>query len=191
MTDGLTLRRLEESDVTAVQRLIEADPDYTQRVSGSPPGPDEAHRLLTARPATLAPDQKVVLGVFCGTGLVALIDLLRGWPDAGTVHIGLLQVHPQHQGQGIGRRAHDLLLDWIHGWPEVTQLRAAIVETNAEHAAPFWQALGYTAFGPPKPYEQGAVSTTVRLWTRPVVSSIQPVKSRPSPPPGAVVGHVA
>jgi GNAT superfamily N-acetyltransferase len=172
VTDELTLRQLEGSDVMAVQRLIEADPDYARRVSGKPPGPDEAHHLLTERPPTLAPDHKVVLGVFRGTTLVALIDLLREWPDAGTVHIGLLQVHAQYQGQGVGRGAHDLLLRWIKEWPKATQLRAAIVETNAKHAAPFWEALGYTPTGPPRPYEQGAVRTTVRVRTRPVVSSV-------------------
>jgi RimJ/RimL family protein N-acetyltransferase len=172
VTDQLTLRHLEASDVMAVQQLIEADPDYATRVSGNPPGPDEAHILLTQRPPNLRPDQKVVLGVFRGTELVGLIDLLRGWPEAGTVHIGLLQVHARDQGQGIGRAAHDLLLRWIKQWPEATQLRAAIVETNAEHAAPFWQALGYTPAGRPRPYEQGAVRTTVRPWTRPVLSSV-------------------
>ncbi len=77
-------------------------------------------------------------------------------------------MHSGRKGQGVGRRAHDLLLDWIEEWPEVTRLRAAIVQTNAEHAAPFWEALGYRTVGPPRPYEQGSVRTTVRLWTRPL-----------------------
>jgi predicted GNAT superfamily acetyltransferase len=77
-------------------------------------------------------------------------------------------VHAQRKGEGVGRRAHDLLLDVVEAWPEIDLVRAAIVETNAEQAAPFWAALGYTPEGTPRPFEQGSVRTTVRVWTRPV-----------------------
>ncbi len=70
------------------------------------PGPDEAPDLLIGRPATLASEQKAVLGVFRGNTLIAVIDLPRGWPDPVTAHIGLLQVHPDQRrarGPVIGK----------------------------------------------------------------------------------------
>ena len=63
-------------------------------------------------------------------------------PEPVTAHIGRLQVHSGCKGQGVGRRAHDRL-DWIEEWPGIPRLRAAIVQTNAEPAAPFREALGY------------------------------------------------
>lgn len=167
----LTLRALTASDVAAVQQLLEADAGYAERVTGRPLGPNAARDLLEARPPTLSLDDKVVLGVFGDSQLVAVVDLLRGWPQAGTVHVGLLQVHALHQRRGVGRQVHDLALRWLEAWPEATQLRAAIVETNIEQAAPFWQALGYTPSGAAKPYFDGTLHTTVRIWTRPKVSS--------------------
>lgn len=163
-----TLRPLLAEDGAALQALIEADPDYVLRVSGRPPGRDEAQDLLADRPPHVSEDRKVVLGAFRDDALVAVIDVVRGWPDPETAYVGLLQVRAGSKGQGVGRHAHALLLDWLARWPEVTRLRAAIVETNAAEAEPFWAALGYTPSGPPRPYRQGAVSTTVTIWTRPL-----------------------
>ncbi|WP_425575009.1 GNAT family N-acetyltransferase [Nocardioides panacisoli] len=99
------------------------------------------------------------------------MDVLRGWPDRATAHIGLLQVHPSRQRQGVGRRAHDLLLAELAGWSEVTTLRAAIVGTNAAEAEPFWTALGYRPAEPPRPYRAGSTDTHVTAWTRPILTA--------------------
>lgn len=58
----LTLRELGERDVEALQSLLESDPDYTERVTGYPPGPADALSLLMMRPGGLPEDRKVVLG---------------------------------------------------------------------------------------------------------------------------------
>jgi GNAT superfamily N-acetyltransferase len=169
MEDGRpVLRRVGEDDLDAVQDLLEADPGYSLRVDGRPPGPEAARELLEGAPPDVAPDRKVLLGVHRGDGLVAIIDLVRGWPQPDVAHIGLLQVHAQHKGRGIGAQSHDLLLDRVRSWPEIRTLRAAIVETNAAEAAPFWLAMGYTRDATTRPYRAGAVETTVSIWTRSV-----------------------
>jgi GNAT superfamily N-acetyltransferase len=165
---ALTLRRLTEADAPAVQSLLDADPGYAVRVSGRPAQAGEASEVLTGRPPELSKDRKVALGGFVGDELVAVVDLLRGWPDPGTAHIGLLQVHVHHKGRGVGRQVHDQVVDHVRGWPEITRIRAAIVESNAPHAVPFWTAVGYAAEGEPVPYRHGAVSTTVTIWCRAV-----------------------
>jgi GNAT superfamily N-acetyltransferase len=86
----------------------------------------------------------------------------------GTAHIGLLQVHGRHQGAGIGRQVHDLLLAWVREWPEITTLRAAVVETNRSQATPYWVAMGYAPSGQPRAYQAGAVTSTVTIWLRSV-----------------------
>jgi uncharacterized protein len=167
----VVLREIEPSDVDALAALVESDPAYVERVTGYPPGPADAQSLLMMRPPDLAADRKLVLGAWEGDDLVGVVDLLRGWPDEHTVHIGLLQVHGGRQGQGIGRLVHRLLLDRVRSWPETTTLRAAVVETNAAHAEPFWRASGYQPSGDPKPYTYDKLHSTVQIWTRPVAET--------------------
>ena len=163
---GVVLRPLGAQDLPAIQDLIDADPSYVERVEGRPPTADDARALLAAAPAGWE-DDKVVLGAFVGDALVAVVDLLLGFPAAGTAHIGLLQVHARHQGQGFGRNTHNALLDWVRGhWPGTRILRAAIVATNATSADHFWSAMGYVPTGSPLPYAVGAQQSTVQIWTR-------------------------
>lgn len=164
----IVLREMRPDDVAALRELIESDPGYTERVTGHPPGPADAQSLLMMRPPDLPEEDKVVLGAWDAGSLVGVVDLLRGWPDADTAHVGLLQVHADRRGRGLGRVIHDRALAEVRRWPGIETLRAAIVETNAEHADPFWRALGYRPSGEPKPYSYDKLDTTVRIWTRPV-----------------------
>jgi hypothetical protein len=162
------LRPLTEADLPALQQLLESDPGYAERVTGTAPGPGDAADLLAGRPPGLPADRKVVLGAFDDTGLAAVLDVLRGWPDPATAHIGLLQVDAGRRRQGVARRTHDLFLDLVAGWPEIRTLRAAIVGTNAAEAEPFWTSVGYRPGEPPRPYRAGGTDTHVTAWHAPV-----------------------
>jgi hypothetical protein len=136
------------ADVDAVQALIESDPGYTERITGHPPGPADAQSLLMMRPEGLPEDAKVVLGVFDGGELVAVIDLLRGYPDTSYAFIGLLQVRGDRRGRGAGGTAYGLVERYVADeWLEVRRLRLAVVDTNAEAAAPFWIRQGSSRTG--------------------------------------------
>jgi ribosomal protein S18 acetylase RimI-like enzyme len=192
------IRPLGDGDVEAVQGLVESDPGYAERITGSPPGAGVAQELLTMRPPRLAAEAKVVLGVFegdesaagdggggrsvageeslaadsdrsaaAGAELVAVVDLLRGYPDDSVAFVGLLQVRGGRQGLGIGRTAYRLVEEYVIAqWPEVRRLRLAVVDTNADLAGPFWDRLGFEATGEVKAYENDAVSSTARLYEK-------------------------
>lgn len=163
----IVLRPLHPDDTDALQALVESDPGYAERVTGHPPGAADAQSLLMMRPPDLAEHDKLVLGAWEGDDLIGVVDLLRGWPDADTVHVGLLQVHGAQQGRGLGRVIHEQVLRLVRDWPGMVRLRAAIVATNAAQADPFWRAMGYAPSGEPKPYTYDKLHTTVRIWTRP------------------------
>lgn len=166
---AIELRDIDADQVDALQELIESDPGYVERVTGYPPGPSDALSLLMMRPPGVPEAAKRVLGAWTDGELVGVVDLVRGYPSAEFVHIGLLQVRGDRQGRALGTRIHALMLDEISSWaPEATALRAAIVATNAEHAEPFWRARGYEPVGDAKPYAYDKLETTVRIWRRPV-----------------------
>ncbi|MEU4192914.1 GNAT family N-acetyltransferase [Kribbella sp. NPDC026611] len=166
--DELVLRPVEAGDVGAVQELIEADPGYAERVTGYPPGAADAQSLLMMRPEGLPEQAKVVLGAFTAGRLLAVVDLLRGYPDERTAFIGLLQVRWNHQGLGHGRATYRLVEQHVAAWPEIEKLRLAVVDTNAHIATKFWLRQGFAATGEERAYRYDKLETTARLYEKPL-----------------------
>ncbi|MFG1906651.1 GNAT family N-acetyltransferase [Kribbella sp. NPDC048928] len=165
--EDLVLRAIGPGDVDAVQELIESDPGYTERITGYPPGPSDAQRLLMMRPEGLAEEAKVVLGAFAAEQLVAVVDLIRGFPNEATAFIGLLEVHASYQGSGCGRVTYDLVQRYVEStWPEVRTMRLAVVDTNAQVATTFWQRQGFEATGEVGPYQYDKLESTARLYEK-------------------------
>ena len=77
-----TLSRIESSpeQMQALQRVLEAAPGYSIRVSGYPPGPREAQSVLEALPPGMGQEDKFVFGLFLGSEMVGCVDLIRGYP---------------------------------------------------------------------------------------------------------------
>ncbi|WP_350279534.1 GNAT family N-acetyltransferase [Kribbella sp. HUAS MG21] len=134
----MELRPITPEDVDAVQELLESDPGYAERITGYPPGASDAQSLLMMRPESLPEESKVVLGAFEADQLVAVVDLLRGFPNDHTAFIGLLEVHATHQGRGYGRTTYQLAQQYVETtWPEIRTMRLAVVDTNAQVATGF------------------------------------------------------
>ncbi|GAB2461665.1 GNAT family N-acetyltransferase [Xylanimonas ulmi] len=166
----LRVRELSAQDAPLAQALLVWDPGYSERVTGAAPAPSDGERLFAARPPGVGADAKAVLGFFDdasprdGQGLVALVDLVRGYPAPDVAFIGLLMVDGRRQGRGYGRAAYLLAEDHVRrAWPEVRTLRLAIVDTNAPGAVPFWESFGFRATGQTKAFDAG-LATTARLY---------------------------
>ncbi|MFD3405012.1 GNAT family N-acetyltransferase [Kribbella sp. NPDC058693] len=167
--DELVLRPIAPGDVDALQELIESDPGYTERITGYPPGPADAQSLLLMRPEDLPEESKVVLGVFAADQLVAVVDLLKGFPNDQTAFIGLLEVHAKHQGLGYGRTAYELVERYVGTTrPEIRTLRLAVVDTNAQVATGFWLGQGFEPTGEERPYRYDKLESVARLFEKPL-----------------------
>ena len=163
----MELRPITPADVDAVQALIESDPGYTERITGYPPGESDAQSLLMMRPEGLAEEAKVVLGAFDDGELVAVVDLLRGFPNERTAFIGLLEVHAAYQGRGHGSTTYALVQQYVETtWPEVRTMRLAVVDTNAQVATGFWQRQGFEATGEVRPYRYDKLESKARLYEK-------------------------
>lgn len=157
-----------------MQLLLESDPGYTERVTGYPPGPSDALSLTINRPEGTVADQKFVLGAWrpgsAGRDeLVAVIDLIRGYPDPSCVFVGLLLVRWDLQGRGLGRAVWQLAEELISGWDGIDRYRLAVVETNAKMALGFWRAMGFRETGEREPYRYDHLESTVILMEKPAV----------------------
>lgn len=172
MTTVRDLNPERSDDVVALQQLLESAPDYSLRVSGVAPTGSAGRDALTVRPEGFPREQKFGIGVWSDDGrqLLGFADVLRGWPEAQTAHIGLLLVHGDSRGIGIGRAVHDAVVHRASEWGGIELLRLNTVESNATAAAPFWRALGYRSTGATAEYRSGSVTSSTMVWERALLS---------------------
>jgi GNAT superfamily N-acetyltransferase len=97
-----TGRWLDASSERVLQELLEACREDLRLAVGGEPDAEEARALLLERPAGLAPDQRLVLGLYDEAGrLIAALDAYRDFPDPGTWFLALILVHPTMRGRSI------------------------------------------------------------------------------------------
>ncbi|WP_274585706.1 GNAT family N-acetyltransferase [Neisseria leonii] len=159
------IRSLTVHDADLVQTLYGQTPDYFLNISGRPAEPDSARENLTQFPPGII-GAPILLGAFEGGRLVGILIAVVGYPTAPTAHIGLLLVHPDSRGRGVGRALHEAYLARLGERAGIRTLRLGIVSGNARLAEPFWRSLGYEDSGARKPFQLGAVTGEVRIFTR-------------------------
>ena len=126
----------------AVQRLLETDPTYFELVQNGPPGPAEAQSLSSALPAGKTYEDKFILALSDAAGeIVALIDLIRDYPEPGHWYLGLLFVAPDRRGAGLGARIVTDIEAALRAEGAV-RLRMAAIERNTG-ALRFWLRQGF------------------------------------------------
>ena len=164
-----TLRTLrgEADEMAALQRVLEQAPAYAERITGAPPGPADAQSLYSALPPGKVYDDKFVFGVYLGDAMIGCVDLIRGWPDPATAHVGLLVLAESHHGRGFGRQVVALLEAWVARWATCDRLRIGVVRVNAAVAG-FWRKQGFEPTGEVKPYAYGSVRSETVVMSKPL-----------------------
>ena len=98
-----TFRVVGPDDEAQLQELLESDSDFFKTANDKPPGPGEAKSLLNDLPEAKGNNDKFVYAVFDHSGtLVAVFDLVRGYPDDKTWFLGFLFVVPNKRNMGLG-----------------------------------------------------------------------------------------
>jgi ribosomal protein S18 acetylase RimI-like enzyme len=149
----VTVRELggEPSEISALQGVLEATPDYAQRVTGYPPGSADAQSTFIALPDGKSYDDKFVYGIYLDDEMVGCADVIRGYPSEETTLIGLFLISERYQRQGIGKLAYSSLESIIRVWHGIKNIRIGVVLTN-DIVLPFWKSLGFVETGEIKPY---------------------------------------
>lgn len=147
-------------DLLEVQRVLESAPDYANAIQGVPFDALEATRTFTELPPGVDPSAKTVLGVYSNDELVGVVDLIDGFPVATTAMLGLLLIAGTHHRRGLGTRVVHAVEDLVTSWGTCDRIRIGIVRANAPAFA-FWEAVGYSATGELRPWEEGAVCSEI------------------------------
>ena len=132
------LRAVEQPDLAAVLSLLEREPGVPE---GERPTLDSLRRDLAQLPPRCQPSQKDDLALWREGRVEAVLDLVRGYPRANTLFVGLLQVEPALRRQGLGREIVSALSAAAAG-AGLERLRLACRRDN-EGGRAFWEAMGF------------------------------------------------
>lgn len=143
----MSVRKLSHSDLPALLSLRLGNPQYYAFLDEEPTM-DALAAEITELPPGCSPNQKSYLGFFdAGGDLIAVLDLVRGYPAERSAFIGFFMVDAFRQGTGVGSLLITRLLDRLRG-EDVSRVRLAYVEWN-EQSRHFWRKCGFVEAGTP------------------------------------------
>lgn len=138
-------RRLTDEDLPALLDLCESNPAYYE-LYGERPTLENLAQALRELPPGCDADQKEFLGFF-EEGLVAVMDVIRGYPDERAAYVGLLMVDGARHGHGIGTQVARAEFRRLR-FEGFSRVRLAYIQGN-EPARHFWTSLGFEPAGAP------------------------------------------
>ncbi len=138
---GLDIALAGEADLPAIQALFESDPGYFLLVQGTPPDAGEARNLIKELPDGKSYADKFVYTIHHGAQLLAVIDVIRDYPEEGTWFLGLIFLAWSVRGTGLSRRLIEAIRAHVVS-KGGRSLRLAVVRTN-RHARALYDRVGF------------------------------------------------
>ena len=133
--------RLEETDLPRLSRLCVDCTAFFELVEGQPGGDATAAEILGPLASEYARGTRHVFGLQRNDELIGVADLLQGYPSAREWFIGLLLLHPEHRGGGLGARLCRDILDWIRVQGGIAV--RLVVQHQNQRARAFWERQGF------------------------------------------------
>lgn len=95
------IRRIQKADISEIYALCKGNPIY-YRHCGSEASVDNIKNDMLELPPGKKLEDKYYVGFYEEAKLVAVMDLIDGYPDQETVYIGFFMMNRELQGLGIG-----------------------------------------------------------------------------------------
>ncbi|HFI2446393.1 TPA: GNAT family N-acetyltransferase [Streptococcus suis] len=137
------VRKLTDADLEQVLALYQTNPLYFEHFPPRPSLESLANDLIDCPPGKELSD-KYFLGFWDKERLVAILDLIDGYPTAEIAYIGLFMVDAHFSGQGLGSKIIAELLTQLA--TSFKKVRIGYVESNPQ-SAHFWAKVGFCPTG--------------------------------------------
>ncbi|HFI0253768.1 TPA: GNAT family N-acetyltransferase [Streptococcus suis] len=137
------VRKLTEADLEQVLALYQTNPLYFEHFPPLPSLESLANDLVDCPPGKELSD-KYFLGFWDKERLVAILDLIDGYPTEDTCYIGLFMVDAHFSGQGLGTSIIAELLPQLA--TRFKKVRLGYVESNPQ-SSHFWSKVGFCPTG--------------------------------------------
>ena len=135
------VKRIKEEDISAVYRLAKSNSRYYEYLH-TVPTRESLTEVISSLPDGTSPGDKYFVGFYNADDvLVAVMDLITGYPEADDAFIGWLMVDGEMQGRGIGSGIFaDVRASMKAAGYDYMAL--AVVKEN-EEALKFWREQGF------------------------------------------------
>ncbi len=154
------VRTISEAEISDVYRLCRGNRRY-YRFARVEPTRRNLTAVISEMPEGTSPEQKHFVGFYDKDGaLVAILDLITGYPEPDDAFIGWFMVDAEKQGQGIGSQ---LFADVRAAMKAMgfDALRLTTVKENTD-AVEFWTAQGFQPTGKEEPQGRHTLITMGR-----------------------------
>ena len=153
VSDNYIARKLQEEDVEEIYRLCSGNPLYYEYC---PPAvtKESVREDLTALPPGKTMEDKYFIGLYEGEKLIAVMDLIDGYPTKDIAFVGFFMTDASVQKQGVGSRIIADLLDtlkevgfqavrlaWVKGNPQYGHHTLPVRRKSLKSA--FWELLEF------------------------------------------------
>ncbi len=143
LSKSCRVRRLTEEDLPQMLALCQGNPLYYEHCSPAV-SIESLKQNMQALPPRKTGEDKYFLGLFQGTELVAILDLITAYPNSETAFWGFFMLKKEKQGQGLGSQLVQELCVALKG--EFAFVRLGYVKTNPQ-SKHFWEKNGFSATG--------------------------------------------
>ncbi|HFI0153559.1 TPA: GNAT family N-acetyltransferase [Streptococcus suis] len=143
ISNHFQVRKLTEADLEQVLALYQTNPLYFEHFPPLPSLESLANDLVDCPPGKELSD-KYFLGFWDKERLVAILDLIDGYPTEDTCYIGLFMVDSRLAGQGLGSKIIAELITQLA--TSFKKVRLGYVESNPQ-SAHFWAKVGFCPTG--------------------------------------------
>ena len=138
------VRRLQEKDIEEIYELCLGNPVYYEHMK-SPVSADSIREDMKALPPGVEGKDKFYIGHYRDGKLVAVTDLILGYPDRQTAWIGFFMMNRKQQGRGIGSDIVAGLLNYIKS-AGFMYAGLGYVKGNIQSGS-FWRKNGFVPTG--------------------------------------------
>ena len=141
LSSRYTVRYLDGSDTEDILNLCRGNPRF-YRYTEARPEREQIQNDMRLTPPGIEPSAKHYVGFFRERDLVAVMDLIDGYPEPGTAYIGFFMMNPLYQGQGNGSAIIGEAADHLRETGK-TAIRLAIDDGNPQSFG-FWKKNGFS-----------------------------------------------
>jgi len=140
--DGYTSKLLGMDDLEDIKKLYNECEAYFIIEQGKPATDTDAENILSVLPPNKSIEDKFVIGVYnTSSSLVAIVDLVKDFPEKGEWMLGLLLISTHQRGRGLGKAINAELIRMIQK-ENGKKIRVGVISNN-ELGLMFWKSQNY------------------------------------------------
>lgn len=134
LSKSYTVKRIEEADIPDVYHLCKGNPKYYFHC---PPAAtlESVREELIALPPNKTPEDKYYLGFYDGRRLIAVMDIIDGYPTQDIAWIGFFMMEAEFQGAGTGTKIVEEACSYLQQMFSCVRLGYVDGNEQSEH---FW-----------------------------------------------------